>query len=325
MKQLNTVSFITQDASHCDITNITTLYAFLIEKCRTRRGQRWNGKILFGGTKGVEIYDTQTKICSTISFTEDRDDRAPVLELRNGNIVGTATYTILVWDVRTKGVLLKLEGHNALVQRLCELRDGNLISTGNDFTARIWNINTGRQLVLMQHEGYIWSIIQLHDDTIALSGNEGYITIRDLRGNILKRFFPTIRAIIMAELSFNVLIAVCANRDSDCMLDLRIENTFTDLSRTNTVNAVLCLKSGLFLTSGTDSTINVFDGQGTLMKVIHITRNLQDPYAWMVECEPDVIIYACANCIMKVDITTSTCNILTEVHQNVRCIALLHY
>jgi hypothetical protein len=118
MKQLNTVSFITKDALHCDITNITTLYAFLIEKCRTRILQRWNGKILFGGTKGVGIYDTQTKICSTISFIKARDDRAPVLELRNGNIVGTANYTILVWDVRTKGVLLKLEGHNALIQRL---------------------------------------------------------------------------------------------------------------------------------------------------------------------------------------------------------------
>jgi WD40 repeat protein len=45
---------------------------------------------------------------------------------------------VRIWDLRTGGILVMLDGHKLQVNCVCQLRDGRICSGSNDKTLRVW-------------------------------------------------------------------------------------------------------------------------------------------------------------------------------------------
>jgi WD40 repeat protein len=66
---------------------------------------------------------------------------------------------VRIWEARTGEELNQLSGHSGAVQSVDWSPDGlQIVSAGEDHSARIWDASTGEQVGQVEgHEGTIWS------------------------------------------------------------------------------------------------------------------------------------------------------------------------
>jgi WD40 repeat protein len=68
-----------------------------------------------------------------------------------------AHYTIKVWDIRTREILLTLTGHTSFVRGIAITPDGTkIVSASDDWTIKVWDIRTGKNLA--SHYGHYSSV-----------------------------------------------------------------------------------------------------------------------------------------------------------------------
>ncbi len=98
-------------------------------------------------------------------ITCGNDPRIRVFNSHSGDIVGT------------------LEGHQDTVQSLILADDGKrLVSGGNDHSARIWDIGTGRELSRVATTGAVCSLAAAWDRNLLVTGTEaGFVQTWDIR------------------------------------------------------------------------------------------------------------------------------------------------
>lgn len=118
-------------------------------------------------TKGSDhvIYEDLKYWISAMDFSNDGNTVA----IGMGN-------TVRLWDIPSNSERASLEGHTGGVNSVVYSPDGEtLASGGNDGTIRFWDVNTGKELNLI-NGGYTYSVERVQfskDNTILLSSLEG--------------------------------------------------------------------------------------------------------------------------------------------------------
>ena len=62
-------------------------------------------------------------------------------------------YLVMVWDANTGAMLHKLRGHTAAIARASWNRQGIAYYPREQGTARLWDANTGKELLLLGRQG----------------------------------------------------------------------------------------------------------------------------------------------------------------------------
>jgi platelet-activating factor acetylhydrolase IB subunit alpha len=93
---------------------------------------------------------------SAVRFIPSGDSVAP----SSGNLLVSASRdkVLLIWDVTTGYCVKKIQGHTGWIRDVCPSFDGRfLLSTGDDMTARLWDIsfsNPQNTLTMVGHENF---------------------------------------------------------------------------------------------------------------------------------------------------------------------------
>jgi WD40 repeat protein len=113
----------------------------------------------------------------------------------NGKIVasgnGAGSNNVTLWDVETRKAIAKWIGHTDVVCALCWSADGERVASGSwDGTARIWNIHSGRTVLIIQ-TGHRWvhAVMYSPDSSKLATGgdDENAVKIWDAKtGKLLK-------------------------------------------------------------------------------------------------------------------------------------------
>lgn len=93
---------------------------------------------------------------------------------------GCVDHDIYVWDVETRGLLGRLDGHTEIVQSLAFSPDDTRVaSAGRDGTVRVWDLATLTQSEsFMSHSSRVWNVAWFPDGaTLASAGGDGTIRI----------------------------------------------------------------------------------------------------------------------------------------------------
>jgi WD40 repeat protein len=90
--------------------------------------------------------------------SDDVEDFAFVGDSRGASV--SRDWRILLWDLQTGGILRVLEGHDKDVLSVCYY-DGKLVTSGDDMTLRVWDVESGRLLQM-------WGPFATETDTCAV-------------------------------------------------------------------------------------------------------------------------------------------------------------
>jgi len=77
-----------------------------------------------------------------------------------------------IWDVETGELLRTFPGHTGDVTAVAYSNDGSMLVTGsNDRTARLWDVNSGQQLLALVEDGDVNIVVFSPDDTLIATGD----------------------------------------------------------------------------------------------------------------------------------------------------------
>lgn len=167
-------------------------------------------------------------------------------------------YPIKVWNLKTKQVLQKLDGHTDVVQSLSLSQDGQILASGSrDNTIKIWSLATGDLLqTLKGHSAPIRSVALSRDGQTLISGSEDKtVRIWDLKTGKSQTLVEHFGAVYSVALSPDGKTIASGGADKT----VRLWNAVTgELIRTlgepgghrQTVSAVAFSPDGQQLTSG---------------------------------------------------------------------------
>jgi hypothetical protein len=78
-----------------------------------------------------------------------------------------------IWDAKTGAVLARLKGHQGSVNAVAVTKDGTRVFTGSsDTTARIWDGNTGAELVRFKHQASINAVVITANGARIVTGSD---------------------------------------------------------------------------------------------------------------------------------------------------------
>lgn len=132
--------------------------------------------IVTGYTAGglVRVWDARSGVLS-FTLTSGQDSRAQINAMAfsaDGRFLamGSADYTTVIWDFRERRALHTLRGHSGWVDSVAFINDGaHVVTAANDGT-RLWDVATGRELVLFRPVGiFVYRIIELGEGRLALN------------------------------------------------------------------------------------------------------------------------------------------------------------
>lgn len=136
-----------------------------------------------GEPRGAFVLDGDTgKVLHTCYDEQHGCGPLSVAISPDGNIlaVGYAPYDIILWNVRTGERCALLEGHSNWVVALAFSADSRqLISGSGDGTARIWDIQTGKEIGRLRFEGspYVEGVGLSPKGDVAFASMEGRLVV----------------------------------------------------------------------------------------------------------------------------------------------------
>ena len=93
----------------------------------------------------------ERKFSKFSEFKEHKSGVYSLIQLRNSCISsGDRNRLILVWNVDSRSVLFKLEGHTDGVRCLAQLDDGRLVSGSYDCSAIIWDLTEKKKCQVLK-------------------------------------------------------------------------------------------------------------------------------------------------------------------------------
>lgn len=135
-----------------------------------------------GRDKIVKIRDVELNQEKSI-LEIDTESVVKVIFSPNDDIlaIGTSEGKVIIHSIKENFEIETLEGHEMEILDLLFTNDGKkLVSTSIDQTIRVWDLETGNQLLQFgENEGYNGSIAISPDNTLLISGHYGYICVWD--------------------------------------------------------------------------------------------------------------------------------------------------
>ncbi|MBI4607100.1 MAG: protein kinase [Planctomycetes bacterium] len=130
-------------------------------------------RFVTGGRDGIaKVWDTETGslLASLPGHTERVID---VAFSADGLLLATASDSeARVWDASTYEELSVARGHAHGIYAVALTSDGGTLATGSeDFTARVWDARTGRQIHVLPHEHKVVSVEISRDDELLLTAS----------------------------------------------------------------------------------------------------------------------------------------------------------
>ena len=202
-----------------------------------------------------------------------------IVQLRNGMIASVANgrKTIKIWEGDSHKTL---KGHDKNIRVLLALQDGKLISSSEDCTLKIWNIEKMKCDYTFTHKSshITTCILQLNDGTLIFDSADNSIGNYSLDfqkiGKRRKIHSKEILSIIQLQ---NNQIASCSKDDTIKIWELEEKITIKTISRQDLVS-ILQLSNGNFIIS-TSSCLEIIDlntGTTYLSLKANEPRNLQE-------------------------------------------------
>ena len=109
------------------------------------------------------------------------DSITALCTLTNGNIASCSNHTINIWSADSSQYLQSNQV-GGMVNALCALSDGRLVSGSRDGTIQVWRLEPWQCVASFPGEGVpVLSLCCLHDQSIAIGFDCGNITIRNLQ------------------------------------------------------------------------------------------------------------------------------------------------
>lgn len=145
-------------------------------------------------------------------FQGHNDVIRKLLVLPGGNKFVSASNdcTLKVWDLHSGHVLQTLHGHDSFVYDLALLSNGDIVSTAEDRTVRIWHDGTVQQAITLPCIS-VWSVVVLPNDDIAVGGSDKQIYVftrneeRVATESALRHFKEKVEASTISEQSLDDL------------------------------------------------------------------------------------------------------------------------
>jgi WD40 repeat protein len=88
--------------------------------------------------------------------------------------------------------VMTLVGHRLGVTKLATLLNGNLVSSSDDHTLRVWDVESGECLTVARHTHFVRTLAVMHDGTLITGSHDGTVCAWDgtNSGVILSQPFP---------------------------------------------------------------------------------------------------------------------------------------
>lgn len=185
---------------------------------------------------------------------------------------GTHTGDILMWELKTRCLIVTFRGHTDWVRALCFSENGlELFSASDDQTVRMWNTKTGDPMkIFIGHQGRVMTIAIDCEKQIMVSGGEdSLIRIWDIpTGNLLKEFVggdDNDKWLFSLKFSPNKKFLLSASGDTT--VRLWETNSYTCIRKIkghkSFVWTAAFSRDGSFIASGgNDGTIRIWRGRG---------------------------------------------------------------
>lgn len=191
---------------------------------------------------------------------------------------GTSSGDILLWELKTRQLVLTFRGHTDWVRTLCFSENGlELFSASDDQTVRMWNSKTGYPLRLFPgHVGRVFAVAVDSEKQIMVSGGEDtFIRVWDIpTGNCIKEFKGHEKWIFSLNFSPDKQLLLSASSDNTLKLWATASYTCTRTLRGHRsyVWTAAFSKDGSFIASGgNDGTVRIWRGRdGNLIRTINI-------------------------------------------------------
>jgi WD40 repeat protein len=151
-----------------------------------------NRSVLTGGGKKLSLWDAASGklLWQIVSHTDDSFDRVAFSPIGRYVLTGSFAQASL-WDSFNGKLLRRFPMNDYSVNTVAFSRDGKLFLTGsNDWTARVWNVETAKELRRFEHQYWIDAAIFSPDGRYALTaGGAKTIMMWDVAGDKLLRQF----------------------------------------------------------------------------------------------------------------------------------------
>lgn len=215
----------------------------------------------------IQLVDTNTGRTTLIS-TEHRDGIKSVGMSPDGRTLASGGEgTIQLWDTDTGRFLFLLRGHTNTVWKLVFSDDGKVLASGGaDMTIRLWNVQTGQQLLLIAtgYTGSRFSFCFSPDGKTLVSGNQdGIIHLWNTRtGRMRSTFKGHTDTVISLALSKNGNTLASSSLDNTIRLwNVRSAQQFLKITKhTENVYRLVFSPNGMILASASrDKTIRFWD------------------------------------------------------------------
>lgn len=187
-----------------------------------------------------------------------------IIDKTNNLLSSSYDNTMILWDVNCYQNLLTINEHgDAIMQCIC-LTDKKLVSCSLDETIRFWDLPSSTSCSCVQikaHDSPVYSLLQL-SNSILVSGGYRMIKLWDVVSytcsGVMKRVEGQASKII--QLDEDRIISIGSNEGIMQIWDIKtLICVQRVLGHVWTIQSIICLKSGKYITGSKDSKIKIWE------------------------------------------------------------------
>lgn len=132
-------------------------------------------------TKGSKSESVCSKITSTKKINDDFYFITSICLTKDNRLaLSTFNKVIMIYNLKNYHCDLTLKGHEEVVNHVCTLKSGNLVSSSRDKTLKIWEITQNNYhclKTLIRHKSQVYKSIELNNELIASCSEDNTIKI----------------------------------------------------------------------------------------------------------------------------------------------------
>ncbi len=184
-------------------------------------------------------------------------------------LLSTIQDTVFLWD--KNGKLLKKFSHGSRIYSAkFSNSEKNILTTGKDNLAKIWDLNGNLKVKLKGHENIIYTARYTSDDrNIITASRDGKAILWNANGKKIKEFKnQTLQPVLDASISNDKKhVAVCTEDENIEIWNIETDSSFRFVGHKGGIISIDFSPDGTkILTSGVDRTAKIWDLKGNVLK-----------------------------------------------------------